>query len=134
MYSYQRLTEKLTHPAFWAALMTLALALLLITPLCGLLFQCGCDWPWAGLDEKCNFHQMHVKQRCPWCVSLSTGIISTGLATLFGVSAAILFNEPQLNLTKPWEIGIRILFGIVVFILIAAIAALISGIGQGYYE
>ncbi|MEW5056879.1 MAG: hypothetical protein AB1Y25_04590 [Cycloclasticus sp.] len=51
-------------------LMLLA-SLLLMTPLCGLMFDCGCTWPWEGLDSHCNIHDSTALQQCPWCVSVS---------------------------------------------------------------
>jgi hypothetical protein len=37
-----------------SGVITVVLALAVVTPLCGLLFDCGCPWPWAGLAAYCN--------------------------------------------------------------------------------
>ena len=46
---------------------TLIIALIFVTPLCGLIFQCGCDWPWSRLDARCNFYKPEADHQCPWC-------------------------------------------------------------------
>lgn len=33
---------------------------------CGLLFRCGCTWPWAGGAADCNVHNPSGP-KCPWC-------------------------------------------------------------------
>jgi len=55
-----------------------------VTPYCGYLFECGCTWPWAGLDADCNIHQADAEHRCPWCVSLVAGGVS--MLVLFGAT------------------------------------------------
>ncbi|MEN8198090.1 MAG: hypothetical protein ABFS30_16530, partial [Pseudomonadota bacterium] len=35
-----------------------AIAAILVTPYCGLLFGCGCTWPWSGLVAQCSFFQI----------------------------------------------------------------------------
>lgn len=37
-------------------------------PMCGVVFQCGCTWNWAGGWAKCNVHNP-TGPRCPWCVA-----------------------------------------------------------------
>ena len=44
---------------------TLITTLIIVTPLCGFLFQCGCDWPWSGLDTRCNFYKPVIEHPCP---------------------------------------------------------------------
>jgi len=60
-----------------SAIITLIGSLVLVTPFFGLLFQCGCDWPWSGLDEKCNYYQENSMKKCPWCISIVLGVFST---------------------------------------------------------
>ena len=73
-----------TGPRLWAGLSMLVFTALFVTPYCGYLFECGCTWPWAGLDADCNIHQAHAEHRCPWCVSLEAGGVS--MLVLFGAS------------------------------------------------
>ncbi|MBQ0725367.1 MAG: hypothetical protein KBT50_06165 [Cycloclasticus sp.] len=74
---------------YGAGMVTVVAALILITPLCGVLFNCGCTWPWAGLESHCNIYEPQVEHPCPWCASLLTGALSVGLAVLTGFLVAI---------------------------------------------
>jgi hypothetical protein len=40
---------------------------ILITAVCGWLFNCGCTWPWRGFVEHCNAFDPGAKEKCPWC-------------------------------------------------------------------
>jgi hypothetical protein len=115
-----------------SAIIMLIISLIAITPLCGFLFQCGCDWPWLGLDAKCNFYQPNSEHQCPWCASMATGVLSTGTAIVAGIwasniSIGLLISQPPIK-----EVLIRILFGVIIFVLIAAIAAKLAAFWQGY--
>ena len=74
---------------YGAGMVTVVAALILITPLCGVLFNCGCTWPWAGLESHCNIHMPQVEHQCPWCVSTLAGVLSVGLAVLIGFLISI---------------------------------------------
>ncbi len=76
-------------------LMLLA-SLLLMPPLCGLMFDCGCTWPWEGLDSHCNIHDSTALQQCPWCVSLLAGVVSVSLAVLCGVLLSMSVPEASI--------------------------------------
>jgi len=115
-----------------SALIVLIIELITITPLCGYLFQCGCDWPWLGLDEKCNYHQSHIKQQCPWCASMLMGILSTALAIMMGVYASSISMELFSNQHKVKELVIRNLIGLSAFILTATIMAIVAASWQNY--
>ena len=69
---------------YGAGLLTVVVALILITPLCGALFDCGGTWPWAGLESHCNIYKPQIEQPCPWCASIVAGVLSVGLAVLTG--------------------------------------------------
>ena len=114
-----------------AAGITLAIALILITPLCGYLFQCGCTWPWSGLDSACNSYDSTALHRCPWCASLLAGWLSTALALLAGLAAATAYR-PIFGAGKFVETTARILFGVAVFCVVAFVAAGISAKTQHY--
>ena len=115
-----------------AALIVLIIELITITPLCGYLFQCGCDWPWLGLDEKCNYHQPHIKQQCPWCVSMLIGVLSTALAIIIGVYVSSISSNVFENQQKKMEILIRTVLGLSTFVLIAIIMAIVAASWQAY--
>jgi hypothetical protein len=61
---------------------TLMIGMIVITPLCGWMFDCGCSWPWAGLDSHCNIYDESVRDQCPWCVSLVFGYLFAGIPLL----------------------------------------------------
>ena len=39
-----------------------------LLPLCNVLFQCGCTWPWAGGISPCNIYDATLPD-CPWCTA-----------------------------------------------------------------
>lgn len=47
-------------------------AIVLVTPLCGLWFSCGCDWPWVNFFFVCNAIVNTPIPHCPWCVDSLT--------------------------------------------------------------
>lgn len=115
----------------WSAIITLIITLIIVTPFCGFLFQCGCDWPWSGLDAKCNYYKLNAVQQCPWCASMITGLFSTGLAIIAGIWATTLLlsiTYHQLII----EVTIRTIFGIIVFVLVAILTACFAALWQGY--
>ncbi len=113
-----------------AAALTLMAALVAITPLCGLLFQCGCDWPWRGLDAGCNYYRTAAAHRCPWCVSLGGGILSSGLAVAVGLWAALV--APVRSLPALRAVLLRGVCGMLGFVLAASAAAVLAAAAQGY--
>jgi hypothetical protein len=63
------------NPSLAALAVVAVFALIAITPLCGLMFDCGCDWPWNGLHHHCNVFDAHAKLKCPWCDSKVAGTL-----------------------------------------------------------
>ncbi len=115
-----------------SAIMTLIISLVIVTPLCGFLFQCGCDWPWLGLDTKCNFYKPHAQHQCPWCASMITGILSIGTAMIAGVGISLMPVSFIKNPHIVKEISFRVLIGLITFILVAVITAKVAALWQGY--
>ena len=114
-----------------AASLTGFLALIAITPLCGFLFQCGCDWPWLGLDAGCNYHDLHAEHKCPWCASLATGVLSTASATLLSALAVMIAPVPCfLGVVNEWVL--RLSFGLAIFAGSALLMAAIAAVRQDY--
>jgi len=60
----------------------------LVTPLCGWLFSCGCDWPWHGLASHCNYFDPAATQPCPWCEHALLSTLAILLATAAGIAVA----------------------------------------------
>lgn len=116
----------------WSAMITLISSLIIVTPLCGFLFQCGCDWPWAGLDSKCNFYKTDAGHKCLWCASMITGVLSTGIAIVMGVWAS---QFPLCLLSRQYPIRegiVRIVLGLMVFVGVAFLMAMFAAQWQGY--
>ena len=122
----------------WSALIILIVTLILITPVCGFLFQCGCDWPWLGLDSNCNYYRPYEVHKCPWCASMVTGIFSTGITIIGGVFATVIpviflaapSKSYQLDLRN--EVVVRILMGAGIFFLLAIFTASVAAYWQDY--
>ncbi len=109
----------------------LLIALVLITPLCGFVFQCGCDWPWSGLDEKCNFHR-NIQPSCPWCVSYVTGFLATVFAIMAGLWASSVNHLSGKTEIKIINWFVDVFIGVLVFVLTATTLAIISAFWKGY--
>ena len=115
----------------WSAINIMLIIAIIITPLCGLLFQCGCDWPWLELDSKCNFYAPYAEHKCPWCVSIVTAVLSIGLAATVGIYFAInllsLSSQNTIN-----QIVIRTMAGVMVFVLVATVNASLVALLHDY--
>jgi len=128
---------------YQAGFYTFLAMLILITPLCGLLFDCGCTWPWQGLESHCNIHKPEAVHQCPWCVSILAGIVSCGLAFLVGFLLAMkpmktgydirdsALAGGQRRSVSP-EVLKRIVTGLFGFVVVAVITGWLSGYLQGY--
>ena len=114
-----------------AAVFTSIIVLILVTPYCGFLFDCGCTWPWSGLDSKCNFYQHNAVHKCPWCASLITGWLSVGVSVVSGVFVAV---SPLIILgdSVRSESLIRILLGTMTFLCVASLAGWLAAEQQKY--
>lgn len=118
-----------------AGIITLLTGLIVVTPFCGVLFSCGCEWPWSGLEKFCNVHDPRTVHQCPWCISLFAGGMSFGVALLLGYKAA-LFGLPQkFGIIPAGEVGgtstvlnslMNTVFGIVVFFAVTLVAGWLS--------
>ena len=118
-------------PELVAAIATILIALVIITPLCGLLFACGCAWPWSGFVSACNYYQPDTEHQCPWCKSDVAGWFSVGAAMTGGLWAALFsrFNSEHPEVT---ECLIRISLGLLIFAALAVLTAWLALKTQGY--
>jgi hypothetical protein len=114
-----------------AAVFTSIIALILVTPLCGFLFDCGCTWPWSGLDSECNFHQHDTVHKCPWCASWIIGWFSVGVSIASG-AFVVASPLPILGDRVRNESLIRILLGTMTFLCVAIIAGWLAAEGQNF--
>lgn len=117
-----------------AGLMTVLVALILITPLCGFLFNCGCAWPWAGLADNCNYFDQDTEENCPWCASNWAGAISVGVSVASGYLLSMAeWKSLSFQENNRVEIFFRMLFGLGLFLMIAFGMAWISAQMQNYH-
>lgn len=118
----------------FSVVITLTSILIIITPFCGWLFNCGCTWPWAGLDSHCNIHTASQQHQCPWCVSLVFGYLLTTISAV--ISAVVAWHGSNLlpsrfyrsvtsikGISQLCLIAINIFLGLSVFIVLALLNA-----------
>ena len=126
-----RITLRIESSEKWiAGAVTFVAALIAVTPYCGFLFQCGCDWPWNGLDSACNYFKPDSPHRCPWCASMISGILSSGLAVIGGVWSS--FAMPVFASRPGYAFIIRVVIGLTVFVLFALSTAVMAALVQDY--
>ncbi|MGI8782176.1 MAG: hypothetical protein ACR2L2_00790, partial [Acidobacteriota bacterium] len=104
---------------------TLAVGAVLLAPLCGQIFSCGCTLLQGG--QHCNIHHAQPPH-CPWCSSVPTG-------GLFPLGAALAVTALTIWAALKWiRIGfiIGIAAGISGFLFWASLAGLASALASGY--
>ena len=117
-----------------SAMVVMTIALINVTPLCGFLFDCGCTWIWAGLEEKCNIHDVSALHQCPWCSSSFAGILSVSCSVLAGAWLAFALRIGDHNNQKIdfKNMLIRSTSGLAIFLLVAFFSGWISASVQNY--
>ena len=114
---------------------TVLVSLVILTPYCGFLFDCGCTWPWSGLETHCNIHDPLAAHQCPWCASLLSGVVSSAaavLAALF-VSTHVVNSFDSLN--RPLfsvQLPVALAAGLSAFLVVATLTGWIAGSLQDY--
>jgi hypothetical protein len=120
-----------SRPKKTAVVFTGILLLILVTPLCGFLFDCGCSWPWSGLDSRCNFYQHNTAHKCPWCASWITGWLSVGVSIASGMIVSV-SPLPIVGDGIRNESFIRILLGTITFLCVVIITSWLAAELQNY--
>lgn len=111
-----------------------AFAWAFLTPFCGLVFHCGCTWPWAGGAEKCvgAIDAVCIQHTCPWC--------SDGKLGMWIPLGVMLLSQTLVISTIWWkyrlkvfpQLTLQILAAIVAFILSGYLEAVIHGLVKKY--
>lgn len=92
---------------------------------CNLVFQCGCTYLWAGGGAHCNIH--HGPKHCPWCV--------VGYPGQAAIWLSMVIPQGWLSFrTAAWRWPLRLLLALAAFPAIGAVAALMTGLYQGYWR
>jgi hypothetical protein len=122
------------NPSLAAPAVVAVFALIAITPLCGLMFDCGCDWPWNGLHHHCNVFDPHAKLKCPWCDSRVAGSLS--MLAVFGASSAAAWGISASGALRAASTQTRftigVLAGILAFHLVSLATATLAALATGY--
>jgi len=105
-------------------LIAFVMAAFFLTPYCGFLFDCGCTWPWAGLDVDCNNHNPDALHKCPWCGNYVKGFISSTIIIGGAALAAYSLNNRHLFM--------RMTVAAIFFVISGFITGWISAALQGY--
>ena len=98
-------------PAIGAVTAVVVFALIGVTPLCGFMFDCGCDWPWSGLYHHCNFFDALAKLKCPWCNNVAAGALS--MVAVFGASIFMAYRAASVGASANARFTIGVLAGAV---------------------
>jgi hypothetical protein len=125
------------NPALAALAVVGVFGLIAITPFCGVMFDCGCDWPWRGLHLHCNVFDAAAKLKCPWCDSKVAGSLS--MLTVFGLSSAAAYGVsaggavPMLGKARATaRFGAGVAAGILAFHLVSLATATLAALATGY--
>jgi hypothetical protein len=97
-------------PAVAAVAVVIVFALIAITPLCGFMFDCGCDWPWHGLHRHCNAFAAHSELKCPWCDDIVAGSLS--MLIVFGATGLAASRAASKGTNANARFGSAVLAGI----------------------
>jgi hypothetical protein len=104
-------------PAIAAVTAVVVFSLIAITPLCGFMFNYGCDWPWSGLYHHCNFFDALSKLKCPWCNSVAAGLLS--MLAVFGASIFAAYRASSITASANARFTIGVLAGALTFHLVS---------------
>lgn len=116
-----------------AAFFTLLIGLVILTPVCGLLFQCHCDWPWLTFYHDCNYFNSEVQasHKCPWCNSNLAALGSIGTAFILATLASLFLTGNQRAMTAT-TIAVKVGLGLSVFMVAASLTAALAAHSQHY--
>lgn len=108
-----------------------AIAAGLLTPLCGLWFSCGCQWPWRGLFLACDaILKTTPPPHCPWCVHPLTAAIGVVVSLAAGTLA--IRRLPALSSNVWAEMLYRTATSAGVFIAVLFLSGWLSALVTGH--
>jgi hypothetical protein len=90
---------------------------LLLTPICGSLFHCGCDWPWRGFAFHCNVFVATATWHCPWCQHAVSSGLALGLSVVAGIASGRGLMTPLGQGRTAMHVGIASLLGFAVSLI-----------------
>jgi hypothetical protein len=123
-----------SNPPLAALGVVAVFALIAITPRCGFMFDCGCDWPWNGLHHHCNVFDAHAKLKCPWCDSKVARSLS--MLAVFGASGAAAWwfsaGGALAAASARTRFTLGVLAGALAFHLVSLATATLAALATGY--
>lgn len=117
-------------PSIAAVTAVMVFALIAVTPFCGLMFGCDCDWPWSGLYHHCNFFEALAKLKCPWCNNVAAGALS--MLAVFGASIFAAYRASSVSASANQRFTIGVLAGAVTFHLVSLATGVLAALATGY--
>ena len=117
-------------PSIAAVTAVVVFALIALTPLCGFMFNCGCDLPWSGLYHHCNFFDALAKLKCPWCDNVGAGALS--MLAVFGTSTFAAYRAASVSASANQHFTIGVLAGAVTFHLLSLATGVLAALATGY--
>jgi len=117
-------------PAIAAVTAVVVFALIAVTPFCGFMFDCGCDWPWSGLYHHCNFFDALAKLKCPWCNNVAAGALS--MLAVSAPASSWAYRAASVGANANARFAIGVLAGAVTFHLVSLAAGVLAAIATGY--
>jgi hypothetical protein len=117
-------------PAIAAVTAVVVFALIAVTPFCGLMFDCGCDWPWSGLYHHCNFFDALAKLKDPWCNNVAAGALS--MLAVFGASMFAAYRAASGRASANARFTICVLAGALTFHVVSLATGVLAALVTGY--
>jgi hypothetical protein len=117
-------------PSLAAVTAVVVFGLIAITPLCGFMFNCGCDWPWSGLYHQCNFFDALSKLKCPWCNNVAAGALS--MLVVFGASILVAYRASSIAASANARLTIGVISGALTFHLVSLATGVLAALATGY--
>jgi hypothetical protein len=94
-------------------------------PFCAVVHRCGCSWPFAGADARCNVHAASGPH-CPWCEHWALG---ASAALAIGGGQVLVFRRLR---RQSFSVTASALGAAASFVVIAPIAATLLWIPTDY--
>lgn len=95
-------------------------------------FNVDATGPGQGWNSHCNFYQPHAQYHCPWCASMITGVLSTGLTMIAGILVATQSRYNLSDTSAASQVSLRTVLGVITFILLSVLSAGAAALLQAY--
>merc|ERR1712146_167244 len=104
--------------------------------MCGVVFRCGCTWPWAGGWKYCNVHNPDPNSpRCPWCIAgsaTSWSVSDRFVISLMMLAYALAVYCNMRYACESWKRHLRFIAPPAMFLLQSLVAGIAFVCATGY--